>query len=266
MLKVVAVVLVSVIPANAADLDRMFGHTISVEGEHPDRVIKIDGRETHKNAILSFQEMIIIDGVPALIGSSSNGGNACDGTPFVVSFPQGGRPRFDGPLEACAIIHHEVLEDKVVFSTNDIPGQGRERWSWTPEEGFKELGVTAFAPDDKSGWQALRERSFQHPSDVLKNAEISATLKSLLGQDFDTFQKIITGTGSGEFKNDDFVGETCSAHRCGDEEALLFLSAKDRQPYVAWKPDGQKIVVHPPVQKWPEKARQELRWWANKWK
>lgn len=237
-----------------------------VEGEYPERALKIDGRELHRNAILLFDGLIIVSGVPALIGSSSNGGNACDSSPFVVSFPPEGKPRFDGPIEACAYIQHEFFADKIVFSTNNIPGKGREHWSWTPADGLKELGVVAFIPEDESGWQALRERSFQHPSDALKNAEIAETLKTLLGADFEAFQEIITGTGGGEFKSDDYVGTTCTAHMCREEEALLFLSSKDRQAFAAWKPYEKKIVVYPPVTQWPEKAKQELRAWAEKWK
>lgn len=253
-------------PAEAIDVESLFGHTVRIEGEYPERALKIDDRELHRNAILLFDELIIVGGVPVLIGSSSNGGNACDGTPFVVSFPPSGNPRFDGPIEACANIGHQVLPDKIMFSTNNVPGQGREQWSWTPAEGLKELGVTAFVAEDKSGWPALRERSFQHPSDALKNAEIGEALKSLLGADFEAFQEIITGTGGGEFKSDDYVGTTCTPHMCREQEALLFLSAKDRQAFAAWKPYEKKVVVRPPVKQWPEKAKQELRAWAEKWK
>lgn len=262
----ITVLVVGIRPASAIDIESLFGHTVRIEGEYPERALKIDDRELHREAILLFDELVIVEGVPALIGSSSNGGNICDGTPFVVSFPPGGKPRFDGPIEACVNIKHEVLEGRIIFSTNNIPGQGREQWSWTPADGLKELGIAAFVPDDKSGWQALRERVFQHPSDALKNAEIAQALKSLLGADFEAFQKIITGTGSGEFKSDDYVGTACTPHMCGEQEAMLFLSAKDRQAYAAWKPYQRKIVVHPPVKQWPEKAKQELREWAEKWK
>lgn len=252
--------------AKAIDVESLFGHSVRIEGEYPERALKIDGRELHRNAILLFDELAIVNGVPALIGSSGDGGNACDGSPFVVSFPPGGKPRFDGPIEACAYIQHEVFPDKIVFSTNNISGQGREQWSWTVADGLKEMGIVPFVAEDKAGWQALRERSFQHPSDALKNAEIAGALQSLLGPDFETFQDIITGTGGGEFKSDDYVGATCTPHMCREVEALLFLSAKDRQAFAAWKPYEKKIVVRPPVDRWPEKAKQELRAWAEKWK
>lgn len=262
----IAIVIAGVQPAMAIDIENLFGHAIRVEGEYPELALKIDGRELHRNAIFHFDELIIVNGVPALIGSSSDGGNACDGAPFVVSFPPGSKPRFDGPIETCAYIKHEVFEDRIVFSTNNIPGKGQEQWSWTPADGLKELGVVPFVAEDNSGWQVLRERSFQHPSDALGNAEIAQTLKALLGSDFNAFQEIVTGTGAGEFKSDDYVATTCTPHMCREQEALLFLSAKDRRAFAAWKPYEQKIIVHPPVNQWPEKAKRELRLWAEKWK
>ncbi|APG93456.1 hypothetical protein [Sinorhizobium americanum] len=160
----IAVFIAGVQSANAIDIESLFGHTVRIEGEYPERALKLDDRELHRNAILHFDELVIVDSIPALIGSSSNGGNACDASPFVISFSTGGKPRFDGPIEGCAQIGREVFEDKVVFSTNNIPGKGREQWSWTPAGGLKELGVVAFVPEDQSGWQALRERAFEHPS------------------------------------------------------------------------------------------------------
>lgn len=258
--------LVPVITASAVDVGQMFGHSIEIVGDYPDRIIRINGREMHKNAILTFDELVLVSGVPALIGNSSNGGNACDGTPFVISFPSGGNPRFDGPIEACAIINYTLRHDGIDFSTKDVPGQGTRRWSWSPSEGLQALEDVAFAPKDTTGWQALRERSLQHPADALNNIAIAADVKALLGADFGTFQEIITGTGSGEFRGADYIGQTCTPHMCREQEALLFLSAEEKQVYAAWKPLDQKIEVRPPVGQWPEAAKRELRAWAKTWK
>lgn len=103
----IAILVAGIAPAQAIDVQNLFGHTVRVEGEYPERALKIDGRELHRNAILLFDGLIIVSGVPALIGSSSNGGNACDSSPFVVSFPPEGKPRFDGPIEACRVFRRQ---------------------------------------------------------------------------------------------------------------------------------------------------------------
>jgi hypothetical protein len=88
----------------------------------------------------------------------------------------------------------------------------------------------------------------------------------LAGSDFARFEKILTGTGGGSFKGDDYVGTACTPHMCGEEEAFLFLSAGDRKVFAAFKLYEHKIVVYPPVNQWPAKPKSELREWASKWK
>lgn len=41
--------------------------------------------------------------MPTLIGERSAGGNARDGSPFIVSFPPNAAPRLDGPIDSCSI-------------------------------------------------------------------------------------------------------------------------------------------------------------------
>lgn len=40
--------------ASAVEVGQMVGHSIEIVGEYPDRIVRIDGREMHKNAILTF--------------------------------------------------------------------------------------------------------------------------------------------------------------------------------------------------------------------
>jgi hypothetical protein len=248
------------------DLDKVSGHTIVVEGSMPEQELKVDGHSFYKNAIILFDELIVIDNTPALLGTSSPGGNACDGSPFVLSFPPHSQPKLDGPLDSCAWFQHENSDSSVVFSTHPVPGKSTEHWNWTPTDGFAQLPDTPFAADPSLGWDNLRERTLGHPAEVFKNEDLSASVKALLGSRFDWFQALMTGVGSGEFIGDDYVGTSCRPHMCMDEAGLLFLSAHDRRVFVAWKPDGQKIVVMPPVKEWPDKAKGELRSWAAKWK
>ncbi len=250
----------------ALDIQKINGHEISIKEVDYEKVLSVDGREMHRNMYVSFDEMTTITDVPVIIGSSSNGGNACDSSPFVLSVPAGGKARFDGPLESCSTISHTVENDKVIFKSVNIPGQGQQNWEWTPSNGFKEIGTIAFKAKDTSGWNALRERSIQYPFDVLDNIEISNQIKTLLGGDFSLYQSILIGPGTGEYKRGDYVGQSCAAHQCGSQEGIIFLSQSDKQVYAALKPDGQKIRVYPPMKTWPSKAKYELKAWANKWK
>jgi hypothetical protein len=256
----------SALPASAAEIETLFGHQVRVEGENPERVLSVDGRRMLTDAIIFLDEVAIVDNVPILIGSRSAGGNACEGTPFVLSFPEKAAVRLDGPIEECVGIVSSVEPKRILFSTGDVPGRATRQWQWTPAEGLVELAAVGFSPDKSKGWQTLRERQIEHPSDVLRYGGIADDMAKLLGPDISAFEAIITGVGGGVFKGDEYVGTACTRHMCGEEEALVFLAASERQAYVAWKPAGRKIIVRPPVGEWPEKAKAELRSWASKWK
>ncbi len=135
----------------------------------------------------------------------------------------------DGPLDSCAYITHEVVNDKVVFSSPNLPGKGQDKWEWTAEAGLKSKGTTEFKASDSSGWNALREQAISYPWDVFSNIEISDQIKQLLGGDFDKYQEILTGVGSGEYLNGDYSGQSCTPHSCTFEEAIIFLSYSDKR-------------------------------------
>jgi len=181
--------------AQAIEIGKINGHSISLGEQDYEKILKIDGREMHRNAIILFDEMTTVSGVPIIIGSSSGGGNACNGSPFVLSLPIDGKAKLDGPLDSCAYITHEILNDKVVFSSPNLPGKGQDNWEWTAEAGLKSIGTTEFKASDNSGWNALREQTIRYPWDVFDNVEISAQIKQLLGSDFEKYQTILTGVG-----------------------------------------------------------------------
>lgn len=252
--------------ARAVELEKIAGHTVEIQERDFEKALIVDGRELHRNQIVFLDDVYALDDTTVLVGTSSGGGNACDGSPFVLSFPRSGAPRIDGPIDSCTPVSWQVDGASIVFSTRNIPGRDTERWQWTAERGIAPLASVAFKPNEASGWANLRERTFTHPSDAFENAEIAASFKMVLGSDFTPFQELMTGVGSGQFKGDDFVGTACRPHACLDEAGLIFLSSSERRVYVAWKPVDGKIAVFPsPVKDWPEKAKAELREWAKQW-
>jgi hypothetical protein len=261
-----ALLAAAVLPVWAAEITSLAGHTVEIKERDSEKSLVVDGRELHRNQFILLDEAYAFGQTLVVVGSSSAGGNACDSAPFVLSFPQGGAARLDGPLDSCTSVTHEVQGSTLLFSTGNIPGQQRERWQWSAEGGITSLAAAPFEADKSVGWASLRERKFGHPADAFKSAEIAESVRQLMHADFDHFQALMTGVGSGQFKGDDFVGSACRPHACLDEAGMIFLSSPDRQVYAAWKPEGRKIVVYPsPVKNWPEKAKAELRNWAGQW-
>ncbi len=252
--------------ASAVEIGRVAGHEIALEKTADGTILKADGKRLFKEQILGLEDLTVISGNAVIIGFASPGGNACEGSPFILTLPKDAPVKFDGPIDTCRYLERSITATGIEFTTSPVPGEETQHWSWTPDAGLKQLAPKPFAPTRGTGWENLRERSFTHPADALQNAGIRADVEKLLGPRFSAFQAIITGTGSGKFEGDDFFGSACSTHMCGEEEAILYLSAADRRIYAAFKPSQEKIAVSPPVKEWPDKPRQHLKEWAAQWK
>lgn len=262
----IAVIVPTFSLAQATEISaRFFGYRLEMPRDEDGRTLRIDGVKLLKNWYLDIEEVAVVAGVPVIIGSSSNGGNACESSPFVVSFPKEGKPRLDGPLDTCSGTGHQLTANGIEFFSAAIPGREGERWQWTFVNAFTKLPSTTFEPDRTKGWAQLRERTAGHPSDLLDYGEIATRIYQLLGPDKQSVLPILTGVGSASFEGDWFIGQVCRPHSCGAEEGIVVASLGKREIYLAWKPENKKIVVRPPVSQWPEKAKSALREWAKKW-
>lgn len=250
--------------ASVLELD-LFGYRVTILGG-TSQTLSIDSKKLHENTYVGIESIAVVGGVPVAIGSSSPGGNACESAPFVISFPPGKMPRFDGPIETCFLVKAEVMADKVIFSTTPLASVDGDVWEWTPANGLRKTSQVKLTASPTKGWNELRERTIEHPANLFEYGEISAQLDMLLGSDRRNFAQIIEGVGSGEFKNDTYIGRTCARHMCGTTEAIVIADIPTKQVFLAWKEEDKPIVVRPDVKKWGEKFRSELRDWASKWK
>ncbi|ANM11003.1 MULTISPECIES: hypothetical protein [unclassified Rhizobium] len=254
--------------ATAGELDmRLFGHHVAISKTTDSQdSLKIDDREVLKNYYVDIDKVHVVKGIGVAVGTSSAGGNAREGSPFVISFPNDGNPRIDRPFDSCFPVTVKPSEETLILSSSATPNQPGQKWEWSASAGFKEVKGEAFVADTKKGLDQLRERFVTHPGGLLDYAEIGAEINRLAGSDKALVNDILIGVGSGEFKGDLFVGTSCSRHMCMDQEAVVVADLASRTIYLAWKPSGQKIKVNPPVKEWPDKAKAELREWAAKWK
>lgn len=254
-------------PTMADDFNAiLFGHSVEIYGK-TEETMHLDGKPTVTDGRLTIDEIAMVAGIPTLIGNSFSGGATCEGSPFVVSFPINGNPRIDGPIEGadCALVTRKVEDTAITFSTAPTAGRVGKMWVWTPSAGLTARPSVEMQPDMAKGFATLRERTLKHPSELFTYGEVSHAISDLLGADLKAYRETLDGTGSGKFVGDDYVGTACTSHMCGLQEAMVFVSAKERRVYTAWKLDQKKIEVRPPLHDWPEKARAELAAWAHKW-
>ena len=228
--------------------------------------LSISGKALHKNTYVSLGKSFEIGGTIGLTGTSSPGGNACAGAPFVLLIKPDGSHRFDGPIDTCYYIEPVKEGESVIFQTPRVAGSASQKWVWTPADGFKPQADIAFAPDAGTTWADLRAMKLEFVSDLFKNAEIFRDVQALLGKDYAAISEIFGGPGSGEWKGDNYVASICRAHACIEESLLLVLNPSQRTLHAAWKPSGKPIVVYPsPVKTWSNEARAELKEWAKIW-
>jgi hypothetical protein len=253
--------------ASAMEFDlQVFGHRVAVESDDDGEILKVDDREVHRNIYVHIERVAVIDDVRTIVGTSSDGGNACAPTPFVLTLPAGDEPKLEMFPEDCAGPTSSEEDGKLVFTAEPLPGRDGERWSWDPTNGFKSMGALAFKSDPGKGWNSLVSAPPEHPSGLYDFGAIADQLDELLGDDAADFKEIITGVGSGELRDDGFyVGTSCLPHSCGAVEAIVVADTTEEQVYVAWKPLDAKIIVRPEVKSWPASARTALREWAATW-
>ncbi len=244
------------------------GHRVAVAPGRKalEEVLTVDGKVVHRNAFITIEEATSVGGAHVVVGSSSNGGNACDGSPFVLSFQRGGRLRLDGPLKSCKSVTHDAVRGGIRFQSLALEGDPGQAWLWTPSRGFKFVGLVRHVPDPKRGWADLRADKALHPSELLDLGEVAPTLLALLGRDRRAVLPLLNGVGSGAFVDDLYVGSACRPHACMDTGVLVLADPKARKLYVAWKLERRKIQMSAAIAKWPPAARVQLKKWMKSWR
>ncbi|WEZ84780.1 hypothetical protein P6U16_09625 [Rhizobium sp. 32-5/1] len=245
------------------DVEELAGHQIVIDGPFSEHALSIDGRKVHEDAFIAIQHRGSIDDVDFLVGTSSAGGNACEGSPFVISATADGEATFEGPIDSCAFMNVTIEKDRVLFATDPLPDRESERWEWAPGAGIRQIANEAFVADTSKGWAEVESAS--HPSELMGFGDLSPQIDDLLGQDRQTFAELIVGIGSGTFENGYFVGTACPKFICLEAGAMIATNPEEQTIYLAWKPEGEEIIVRPAVGEWPKPARLALRDWAAQW-
>ncbi|WP_165447969.1 hypothetical protein [Rhizobium leguminosarum] len=149
--------------AGSLDMQLFDHHVVITKGSDSQDSLRIDDREVLKDYYVDFDEMHVVDGIGVAVGTASAGGNACEGSPFVVSFPKGKNPRIDGPLDSCFPVTVKPSDGKLILSTPATPNAPGQKWEWTASAGFKEVQGEAFVADT-SKRLGPTERAFRYTS------------------------------------------------------------------------------------------------------
>lgn len=245
---------------------KIYGHDVEVSSaaDGQEQLI-VDKKLLHKDQYISLNELASVSGVPIAIGQTSAGGNACDGSRFILSFPAKEPVRIDGPLESCSPGTVRIDANQVVIEVAATPQSEGSRWVWSFASGFGAVEKIGFAAKAEGGWSALRSRSIDHPSQILNYSDLGRLLDERIGADRSALIRISSGPGSANYRNNLFVSTSCQAHSCGDTALLVVADIATKRMFVAIK-DGQRPpLISPKVSEWPTGSSAELNAFRRRW-
>lgn len=246
----------------------LFGHRVQIlsKVQYGPEVLTVDEKQLVTEQYVSLKEIGLLGETAFAIGTTNPGGNACEGSLFVLSFIAGAPTRVDGPLNTCAPLEYRVERSRIVVESQPSPTGDGSRWIWTTN-GFGSPETIKFAPTSGAGWNALRSRSVKHPSELLKHSEFSALLAKLLGQSrYSSLPRILTGPGDVQYESNILIAEACQAHSCDDTSVLIAIDIASQKMAIALKDGSNPRFIAPRDDEWPDAAKSSLRRWRAKWR
>jgi hypothetical protein len=245
---------------------KMFGHAVEIlkttDGQEQ---LTVDKKVLLKDQYISLEEIATVDGVPSVVGQRSGGGNICDGSAFILSFPKNGAVKIDGPLDSCNTSETTIEETLIVVRVAPTPQTAGSEWTWSPSSGFSTGISIPFAARPEDGWAALRSRSIDHPSSLLGYADLSRLIEKRVGSAKASFIGLSSGPGSAEYRNNLLIATSCRAHSCDDTSLLVVIDIAARQVFVALRDGAAPTLIVPQAAGWPSGARSELSAFQKRW-
>jgi hypothetical protein len=242
----------------------LFGHSIEIKPIAPDddEALFVDGKQLLTKHYIDLGDNGRVGAVDFVIGSSSDGGNMCASSPFVLRFTANEPVHLDGPLPNCNTVKHQVEPDRIVFETPASPTDRGERWVWTAN-GLGPAEVLKFktAPN---GWDALGRGAIYNPIDLLGYAELAKALKATVSNArYSDLRRILGGLGTVRYDGKIFIGEACQAHSCSTTSALVVMDAATKRVAVAMRDDDKPLLIVPADAEWPAAAQNALAKWRR---
>jgi len=190
------------------------------------------------------------------------GGNACEGWPAVVTVTDG-KVAVDTTLKGeCHYFIIATEEDGFIFVERAMPDQDGSVWRFAPGEGLRRLGLLVFRPQPNSSWNNL-DKWLDHPLSLFNVAPVDTAIRKLTGKQFGDLALRLQVGAAVEKKGDRFlVGTGCQPHACDSDQGFIGIDRAARAVFLAMR-SGQDTNVWPPLGRWPEPLRAELKSWQK---
>ena len=234
-----------------------------VETDSGEKELRHGGRVLVKDYSLSEGLVAKFKDVSARVFDVGPGGNACEGWPAVVTVDRDGKVAVDTTLKGeCHYFIVATDEDGFVFVERAVPDQDGSVWRFAPGEGLRRLGLLVFRPQPKSSWNDL-DKWLDHPLSLFNVAPVDTAIRKLTGRQFGDLALRLRVASEVEKKGDGFlVGTGCQPHACDSDAGFLAIERKTRGVFLAMR-SGKEMNIWPPLGRWPELLRAELKSWQN---
>lgn len=200
--------------------------------------------------------------VTARVFDVGPGGNACEGWPAVVTVDKDGKVAIDATMKGeCSSFSATADEEGFTFVEGAVPDRDGSVWRFTPKDGLSRLGVLVFRPQPKSTWNDLG-KWLDHPLSLFSAAPFDAAVHKLAGAQYRDLALRLHVASGVEKKGNYLIGTGCQAHACNSDQGFIAVDRKTHGVFLAMR-SGKDVNIWPPLGRWPEPLRGELKSWQK---
>lgn len=225
-----------------------------------DKILAYDGREIARNYVVFYDRTVEVDGMNVALFSVGDGGNAC-GTATVIAWkPQDGEIKSHIVGEECGSPPAAVTDSSIYFVPYLIPGASGVVEVWSPRDGVAIAGMLSFVPQPGTQWSDLDPAKLENITDTMRNEDVYAAAKALLGDNLlDVMTGLQVGGGPEVTSSGIIYAKGCVPHACGVSDAFMAIDLERKKLYFAQEGDKPEPAAWPSVDSWPADVRQAMR-------
>ncbi|MBV8835888.1 MAG: hypothetical protein JO000_05070 [Alphaproteobacteria bacterium] len=233
-----------------------------VDTESGEQELRDGTRVLVKDAIITPGLAATFKDTTAQVFTVSQGGNACEGWPAVVTVDKAGKVAIDTSMsEECMSLNASADEDGFTFVEPVVPDQDGSVWRFMPERGMTRTGVLVFRAWPHSTWNDL-DRLTDHPLSLFYSAPFDAAVRKLAGKQFSELATRLRVAGPVEKKGNYLIATGCQAHACNSDRGFVAIDRKAHTVFLAMRSDDN-LKTWPKAATWPAAASAALGAWEK---
>lgn len=201
--------------------------------------------------------------IQARVFGISQGGNACEGWPAIVTVDKDRKVKVDTTMhDECATFATSADPEGFTFVETPVPGQDGSAWYFTPEKGLLKLGRLVFEPQPGTTWNDL-DKMRDHPLSLFACAPFDAAVRKLIGKQYDDLAIRLRVASGVEQKGNYLIAQGCQAHACNSDQGFVAIDRNSHAVFLAMRSD-KAVTTWPKAAGWPAALRATLKSWQTR--